>query len=133
MCPDLSKDSEACCKKWSVIYNNYKEDKALDLKSGSQRSEKCHWFQLVDEFMFDRANVVSHAHASAVDGNGVKCTITSETNTTEQRSGESISKLPEPKRKEDMFMERCIGEICESSKSLMESLKANDDIRWFYL
>ena len=26
-------------------------------------------------------------------------------------------------------MERCIGEICESSKGLMESLKANDDIK----
>ena len=129
MCPDFSKDSEACHKKWSVIYNNYKEDKALNLKSGSQRSEKCHWLQLVHEFMFDRANVVSHAHASAMDGDGVKCTTTSETNITEQRSGESSSKSPEPKRKEDIFMKRCIGEIRESSKSLMESLEANDDIK----
>ena len=37
---------------------------ALNLKSGSQHSEKCRWFQLVDEFMFDRANVVSHAHVN---------------------------------------------------------------------
>ena len=129
MCPDFLKDSEACRKKWSVIYNDYKEDKALNLKSGSQRLEKYHWFQLVDEFMFDRANIVSHAHASAVGGDGVKCTTTSETNTTEQRSGESSFKSPEPKWKEDMFMERCIGEIRESSKGLMKSLKANDDIK----
>ena len=129
MCPDFSKDSKAYRKKWVVIYNDYKEDKALNLKSGSQRSEKCHWFQLVDEFMFDRANVVSHVHANVVDEDGVKSMTTSETNTTEQRSGESTSRSPEPKRKKDMFMEQCIGEIRESSKSLMGSLNANDDIK----
>jgi len=82
MCPDFSKDGEACKKKWSTIYNNYKEDKAVNLKSCSQRSEKCRWYHLVDEFMFDRVNVVSHAHASVVDGDGVKGTTTLETNTT---------------------------------------------------
>ena len=70
---------------------------------------------------------MSHVHTSAVDGDGGKCTTTSETNTTEQRSGESTCKLLEPKRKEDMFMERCVSVICESNKRLMESLKANDD------
>ena len=133
MCPDFAKDSEACQKKWSVIYNDYKKDKAMNLKSSSQRSEKCQWYQLVDGFMFDRANVVLHAHASAMDGDGVKCTTTSETNTTEQRSGESTSKSLEPKRKDKMFLERCIGEIRESSKSLMDSLKANDDIKMVLL
>ena len=129
MCPDFPKDSEACRKKWSVIYNDYKEDKAMNLKSGSQRSEKCRWFQLVDEFMFDRANVVSHAHASAVEGDGVKCTTTTEPNIAENSGRDSTSKSPEPKRKEDLFMERCIDEIRESSKSLMEGLKATDDIK----
>jgi hypothetical protein len=129
LCPDFKKDSEACRKKWSAIYNDYKEDKAMNMKSGSQRSEKCRWYQLVDEFMFDRANVVSHAHASAMNADGLKSTATSDTNTTEQRSGESTSKSPESKRKEDIFMERCIGEIRESSKSLMESLKASDDMK----
>ena len=51
LCPNFTKDSEACNKKWSAIYNNYKEDKFMNLKSGLQRSEKCRWFQLVDEFM----------------------------------------------------------------------------------
>ena len=74
MCPDFCKDSEVCRKKWSTIYSDYKEDKALNMKSGSQRSDKCRWYYLVDEFMFDRANVISHAHASVVDGDGVKCT-----------------------------------------------------------
>ena len=129
MCPDFLKDSEACRKKWSVIYNDYKEDKAMNLKSCSQRSEKCRWFQLVDEFMFDRANVVSHAHGSAVGGDGVKCTGTSETNITEQRSVECTSKSLEPKRKEDIFMDRCISGIRESSKTLVESLKANEEIK----
>jgi hypothetical protein len=128
MCPDFSKDSEICRKKWSVIYNDYKEDKAMNLKYGSQRLEKCHWFQLANEFIFDRANVVSHVHGSAVDGDGVMWTTTSKTNTTENSGRESTSKSPEPKRKEDLFMERCIGEIRESSMNLMHSLKANNDI-----
>lgn len=101
----------------------------MNMKSGSQRSEKCRWYQLVDEFMFDSANVVSHAQANATDGDGVKCTTTSDTNTTEHRDRESTSKSPEPKRKEDMFLERCIAEIRESSKSLMESFKANEDMK----
>ena len=129
MCLDFPKDSEACRKKWSVIYNDYKEDKALNLKSGSQRSDKCRWFQLVDEFMFDRANVVTHAHASVVDGDGVKCTATMETNTTELRSGESSSKSPSIKRKEDIFMDKCIGVIQDSSKTLLQGLKANEDMK----
>ena len=72
---------------------------------------------------------MSHAHANVVDGDDVKCTATSETNTTKQRSGESSSKSPRTKRKEDMFMKRYIGEIRDSNKTLMESLKANDDMK----
>ena len=129
LCLDFTKDSEACRKKWSAIYNHYKEDKAMNMKSGSQCSEKCCWYQLVDEFMYDRANVVSHAHANAVNPDGPKCTGTSDTNTTEQRSGKSTSKSPEPKHKEDIFLEHCIGEIKDSSKSLMKSIKASDDMK----
>lgn len=68
----------------------------MDLKSGSQRSEKCRWYQLVDEFMYDRANVVSYAQASAFNPDGPEVTYTSDTNPTEHRSGESTSKSPEP-------------------------------------
>jgi hypothetical protein len=89
----------------------------------------------VDEFMYDKANVISHAHTSAVNPDGPKSdTIpTSDTYTTEHRSGESSSKSPEPKRKDDMFMEMCIGKIRETSKTLMESLKANDDMKMILL
>lgn len=129
MCPDFTKDSEACRKKWANIYNEYKEDKANNLKSGSDRSEKCRWYLLIDEFMHDRANVVSHAHASATNPDGPKSASQSVTNTMEYRYGEGTSKSPEPKRKEDTFAERCIGEIKESSKSIMDSLKASDDMK----
>ena len=104
LCPDFTKDSEACRKKWSSIYNDYMEDKAMNMKSGSQRSEKCRWFQLVDEFIFDRTNVVSHAHASARNADGVKSTATSITITIDQNSGENTLKSPEPKRNPDPFM-----------------------------
>lgn len=132
LCPDLTKDSEACRKKWSSIYNDYKEDKAMNMKLGSQRSEKCRWFQLVDEFMFDRANVVSHAHASARNPDGVKSTATSISNTIDQKSGESTSKSLEPKRMQDVFMQQCISEIRESSKSLTDTLKAIEKAKMTY-
>ena len=59
----------------------------MNMKSGSQRSEKCDWYQLVDEFMFDKANVVSHAHASAMNPHRLKFTRTLDTKTAEHRSG----------------------------------------------
>jgi hypothetical protein len=129
LCPDFTKDSEACRKKWSAIYNDYKEDKAMNGRSGEQRSEKCRWYTLVDEFMHDRANVVSHAHASAVNPDGLQSDTVpvSYTNTMEQRSGEWSSKSPEPRRKDDVFMERCLSEIRESSRTLMEGLRATEE------
>lgn len=129
LCPDFTKDSEACRKKWSAIYNEYKEDKAMNLKSGSQRSEKCRWYQLVDEFMYDRANVVSHAHANAFNPDGTAVTDTSQTNPAEHRSGESTSKSPEPKRKEELFLERCIAKMEERSDRIMESMKACEEMK----
>ena len=81
----------------------------------------------MDEFMSDRAHVVSHAHASATNPDGPKTTTFSDTNTTAYTSGECSSKSPEPKRKEDIFLERCLSEIRESSKHLLESMKASED------
>lgn len=65
--PDFPKDSEVCKNKWSSIYADYKEDKAMNMRSGSDRSEKCRWYQTVDEFMSDRAHVVTHVHANGID------------------------------------------------------------------
>ena len=39
---------------------------ALNLKSGSNRLDKCRWYELIDEFMGDRADVISHAHNTAL-------------------------------------------------------------------
>jgi hypothetical protein len=61
--------------------------------------------------MFDRTNVVSYVHASAMNFDGPKFTRKSDTNTTKHMIGESMSKFHEPKRKENIFMEHCIGEI----------------------
>ena len=133
ICPDFTKDSEACRKKWSSIYNDYKEDKVMNMRSGSNRSEKCRWYQLVDEFISDWAHVVLHAHASATNPDGPKSGSASFNHTTKHKSGESISQSPEPKRKDDIFLERCIGRIEESSKTLMDSLKTSDDIKMVLL
>ena len=129
LCPDFPKDSEACRKKWSSIYNEYKEDKAMNMRSGSDRSEKCRWYQLIDEFMSDRAHVISHAYASAMDPDGPKYASASDTNMTEHNARESTSKSPEPKRKEEIFLERCLGRIEDSSTKLMDTLKASDEMK----
>ena len=131
MCPDFPKDSEACRKKWSAIYNDYKEDKAMNARSGSQRSEKCRWYTFVDEFMFDRAHVVAHAHSSAVNPDGPKSNTMPVVDkfTTDQRSGECSSRSPKPKRNDDIYMERYLGEVRETSRTLMESLKSSDDMK----
>jgi hypothetical protein len=126
LCPDFKKDSEACRKKWSAIYNEYKEDKAMNLKSGAHRSEKCRWYKLV----YDQANVMSHAHASAINPDGPAVTATSDVNTTwPQPNGDSTSKAPEPKRKDDMFMERCINVIEDGSNRLIDSFKTSDEMK----
>jgi hypothetical protein len=75
----------------------------MNLKLGFHGSEKCRWYQLIDAFMFDRTNIVSHAHVIIKNTNRLKSTATSDTNITDQRSGESTSKSPEPKRKDDIL------------------------------
>ena len=111
------------------IYNDYKEDKAMNMRSESERSEKCHWYQLTDKFMPDRTHVVSHAHASATNPDGLKFTSSSVTNTMKHNASESTSKSPKPKRKEDIFLERFIGKIEESNKSIMDKSKRSDDMK----
>ena len=75
----------------------------MNMKSGSQRSEKCRWFQVV-EIMFDRTNIVSHTHASARNADEVKSTAISITNRIDQKNGENTSKSPKLKRNPNVFM-----------------------------
>lgn len=128
-CADFTKDSESCRKKWNAIYNDYKEDKAMNLKSDSQRSKKCRWYHLVDDFMSDQAHVVSHAHASATNPDRPKPTTFSNITTTAHKSGDSTPKAPEPKRNENVSLIRCLDEIRKTSKLLMDSMKASEDMK----
>ena len=64
---------------------------------------------------------------------GVNCTMTLDINTTELKSGESISKSRVQKWSQKIFMKRCLGEIRETNKTLMESLKTNDDMKMILL
>ena len=79
--------------------------------------------------MSDRAHVVSHAHASATNPDSPKATTLLDTNSIVHKSEECTSKLPEPKRKEYVFLERCLGEVRESSKHLIDSLKASEEMK----
>lgn len=37
---------------------------------GNGRSDKCKWYLLVDQYMFDRLNVGAHTHSSAHEPEG---------------------------------------------------------------
>ena len=76
-----------------------------------------------------RAHVKAHAHASAMNPDGPSSTTDSDTKTTAHKSGETTSKSPEPKRKEDIFLERCLSEMRESSKNLIDCVKASKDMK----
>jgi hypothetical protein len=92
--PDFTKDCEACREKYCSIYNEYNENKAMNMRSESDRYEKCCWYQLVDEFISDRAHVVTHVHVRATNSDGPKSKTALDTNTTEYKSGDSTSKSP---------------------------------------
>jgi hypothetical protein len=74
----------------------------MNMKSDSQRSEKCCKYQLVDEFMFNRANVVSHTYANAVNVDGLKSTTTLYTNNGVEK-WEDHMKIAEIKAQERHF------------------------------
>ena len=101
----------------------------MNLKSESQQSDKCRWYQLVDEFMFDRTHVVSHAHVSTANPDGPTLAAPADSNTTDHRSGEVSSKSPDPKRSAEMLLERCMGDIKEGGKALMDSIKSIEEIK----
>ena len=105
----------------------------MTLRSGSDCSEKCGWYTLVNEFMSDRAHVVSHAHASATNPERPNKTTALDTFTADLKSGESSSKISEPKRKDDVLLKRCIGKMKESMLTLIDGLKASDEMKFFLL
>lgn len=106
ICPDFSKDAEACRKKWASIYDAYKEDKACNMKSGSNRSEKCKWYALVDDYMHDRAHVVSHAHGSAQEDDVIE-----KGEGSNPASVVSLEKSVEKPKRHEQLMERCLEEM----------------------
>ena len=79
--------------------------------------------------MFDRAHVVSYAHASTANPDGSNLAAPSNSNTTDHRSSESTSKSPDPKRSAELLLERCMGDIKEGVKTLMDSMKSIEEMK----
>lgn len=52
-----------------------------------------------------------------------------DTNTTDFMSGKSSSTSPKPNAKPEIFLDSFIGEITKSSKSLMDSLMAFNEMK----
>ncbi|MCO5594164.1 hypothetical protein L7F22_048187 [Adiantum nelumboides] len=65
---DFNKDSEACRKKWAAVLAQYWLDKAHNATSGNDRKHTCKWYDVMDEYYHDRAqvNCVSHASSTTV-------------------------------------------------------------------
>ena len=49
------------------LYDDYKFDYTVNGTSGSQRSSKCKYYSIMDNYMHDLANVLKHVHYSATD------------------------------------------------------------------
>ncbi|MCO5568399.1 hypothetical protein L7F22_022098 [Adiantum nelumboides] len=63
---DCDKDGQACRKKWARVNKQYREDKSHNAISGNDKKRSCKWYDIVDEYMHDRANVVCKSHASSI-------------------------------------------------------------------
>ncbi|KAI5072090.1 hypothetical protein GOP47_0012196 [Adiantum capillus-veneris] len=63
---DCDKDGQACRKKWARVNKQYRDDKAHNAISGNDRKRSCKWYDIVDEYTHDRANVVCKIHASSL-------------------------------------------------------------------
>jgi hypothetical protein len=74
--------------------------------------------------MHDRAHVVSHAHGSAPENDFI-----------EKGEGSNfvsvvpLEKSVEKPKKYEQLMERCLEEMRESGKQMMENLKTTEDIK----
>ncbi|KAI5057964.1 hypothetical protein GOP47_0027979 [Adiantum capillus-veneris] len=66
MFANCDKDGQACRKKWARVNKQHREDKAHNAISGNDRKRSCKWYDVVDEYMHDRANVVCKSHASSI-------------------------------------------------------------------
>ncbi|MCO5560752.1 hypothetical protein L7F22_014372 [Adiantum nelumboides] len=62
---DCDKDEESCRKRWGRIYDSYKKDKLYLSILGNDRKISCQWFDIVDQYMSDRATVTIDAFESA--------------------------------------------------------------------
>lgn len=125
LCPDFNKDAEACRKKWGAIYKDYKYDKFHNSVSGNSRSDKCKWYVLVDEFMSERANVVSHAHGSAYVPEDVEKTGDSKFDLP-KNPDELKDRRSEKRKKEDALLSDCLEEVRSSRKLLLDTIQATE-------
>ncbi|MCO5568398.1 hypothetical protein L7F22_022097 [Adiantum nelumboides] len=66
MFADCDKDGQACRKKWARVNKHYREDKSHNAISGNDRKRSCKWYDIVDEYMHGKANVVCKSHASSI-------------------------------------------------------------------
>ncbi|MCO5562760.1 hypothetical protein L7F22_016392 [Adiantum nelumboides] len=62
--PNCDKDAESYKKRWGRVYDSYKKDKLYLLVSRHDRKITYPWFDIVDQYMADRATVAIDASAS---------------------------------------------------------------------
>ncbi|MCO5577064.1 hypothetical protein L7F22_030886 [Adiantum nelumboides] len=60
-CPGFDKDSEACRKKWRIVYKEYRDEKML--QAASDASQRCRFYDLLEYFTGDRADGASEPPA----------------------------------------------------------------------
>ena len=121
-CPDFNRSSDACRKKWKKIYDDYKSDYTANGVSGNERASKSKYYSLVDSYMHDRANVLKHVHASAIDEdpNSVEHEVEAEQQdtTTVPQPAASTSQEHGKKKTEKLATQQAIAIMAEQSVKL---------------
>lgn len=123
---DFDKDSEACRKKWVHVLGQYRIDKAHNSVSGNDRKYTCKWFDVVDEYYHNRAQVKSVSHASSVSCNAttLETQIDEENEDGEPQSSTAKAQpTPSSTRQEPPKIENSLSEMANTGRALLDHLK----------
>ncbi|MCO5602628.1 hypothetical protein L7F22_056762 [Adiantum nelumboides] len=121
---DFDKDSGACRKKWAVVLAQYRLDKAHNATSGNDRKHTCKWYDSMDEYYHDRAQVNYVSHASS--------TTVADTIAISKAVGDEDSKVPQTKatsrdttRRNAPKVDESLAQMADVEQAMLEHLKDN--------
>ncbi len=104
--------------------------------SWNEKSKDYKWYLLVDEYTFDRLNVISHVHGIAHERKGVQPTIPLnkdfpiDVKLEEVKKESSLTCSKEKKIKDENLLNECLQKVQENGIYFMENMKAIEDAKF---